>query len=181
MVRRCALSSPFGRVSFTIRPNRLLIEEHVVRIATTSTLVMAATAAGIVAAVLAYQGSSASAQTRNESSATSARPAPSAPTTKWLPCESGWTERHGACIRVKHKVVVVEVTPPAPQAPPAAVRVASSSAGGQTRATSATQSQAGPAGHEDNAPAPSAAPTAAGTPSPFQEPAGHDGPEPGDH
>ena len=87
-------------------------------------LTVVGTVAGAAAAVVTYQAAASPAvpATRTVADGT-ADPVPAAPS--WLPCEHGWKVHGTACVRVKHRVVVVHdlaapaaaatVTPPAAQ------------------------------------------------------------------
>lgn len=86
-------------------------------------LTVVGTVAGAVAAVAAYQAGTgtpadAAAPTRSQPvvSSVTAAPAPATRTT-WLPCEKGTRLRHGACVKVHKKIVVVEDPAPVVAAP----------------------------------------------------------------
>ena len=78
-------------------------------------LALAGTVAGTAAAVVAYQATAAAPVTRPASSTTE-DPAPAA-TTTWLPCDRGFKVEGTACVRVRHKVVVVKDLPSQAAAP----------------------------------------------------------------
>ena len=78
-------------------------------------LTVVGTVAGAAAAVVTYQAAAAPASTVTRTVADSTPAAPAAPS--WLPCEAGWKVHGDACVRVKHRVVVVHDLP-APAAAP---------------------------------------------------------------
>ena len=90
-------------------------------------LTVVGTAAGAVAAVVAYQVGTggvadAASSTKPAPATSSAAPSPATRTT-WLPCEKGTRLRHGVCVRVRTKVVVVEDPAPVVAAAPAVAPV----------------------------------------------------------
>lgn len=124
----------------------------------TPVLAVVGTAAGAVAAVVAYQtGAGAPADAAASIPATASAPSvtgvPAAapvPARRvvWKDCEKGTHLRRGTCVRVRTKVVVVEdpapvaVAAPAPVEQPAAAPVAAAPA--RTQATRSTGQHAGP-------------------------------------
>ncbi len=88
-----------------------------------SVMAVVGTAAGVVAAALAYQagtGGPASVSSGTQRSPAATVGASPAPVVKWQRCEHGSTLRHGTCVTVKRKVVVVDDPAPVPAPQPAA-------------------------------------------------------------